>query len=63
MTGGFGPGAGPAVSRRPAGQGPGGQAVGDQLNAYSGQPAQGVLVAFEHHDVDIGVVTRDVSYG
>jgi len=33
------------------------------MNPDSGQPAQGELIAFEHHDVDIGVVTRDVSYG
>jgi len=29
--------------------------LGDELNARSGEPAQGVLVAFEHHDV--GMVT------
>lgn len=34
-----------------------------ERNADSGKPAQGVLVAFEHHDVDIGVVTRDVPCG
>ena len=52
--------------RQPAPGGPGTRrlAVGDELDAgASGEPAQGMLVAFEHHDVDIGVVTRDVSCG
>lgn len=57
-----------AVGYRSSGQptpgGPGARrlVVGDELNVDSGEPAQGVLVAFEHHDVDIGVVTRDMSH-
>jgi hypothetical protein len=58
-------GTGSRCSGQPEAGGPGTRrlAVGDELNVDSGQPTQGVLVAFEHHDVDIGVVTRDVSCG
>jgi hypothetical protein len=58
-------GAGDRSSGQPApgGPGPGLLAVGDELNVDSGEPAQGVLIAFEQHDVDISMVTCDVPYG
>jgi hypothetical protein len=38
-------------------------AVGHELNVDPGEPAQSVLVAFQHHDADIGVITCDVAHG